>query len=92
MLVETGTNSSWLSGQFLGFITVVLNKFKQLILICIPSSQCSPKLKKPKYTGVRKQGSFYQFFHENRRFFEVSEITEMGGFLFFIFFQKSQNL
>jgi hypothetical protein len=50
------------------------------------------KVEKTQIPGVRKQGSFYQFFHENRRFFEVSEITEMGGFLFFIFFQKSQNL
>jgi hypothetical protein len=91
MLVETGTNSPWLSGQFVGFITVVLNKFKQLILKCIPSSQCSPKLKNPN-TCVQKQWSFYQFFYENHPFFEACEITEMGDFLFFFFFQKSQNL
>ncbi len=81
----------WFSWQLLGFITVVLNRFKQLILICIPNSRCSPKLKNPN-TCVQKQWSFYQFLHENHRFLEVSEIIEMGYFLFFFSFQKSQNL
>lgn len=82
----------WLSGQFLGFITVVLNRFKQLILICIPSSQCSPNLKNQN-TCVQKQWSFYHFLHENHWFFEVSQITEMGGFLFsFFFFSKISKL